>query len=186
MINYRRLADSIDFFEQYGFKRMEAPWWVSKEVLDITTPPDVHDIYYLENNRKCLVASGEQSFLYIAVKGRLPAGRYQTITPCFRDEQIGIWSKKCFMKNELIITDVVNDAELEKVIHQAMAFFRTQVPKPGLLEIIKTDIGYDITYGGIEVGSYGIRSCEFLTWIYATGCAEPRLSRAIRHAEQER
>jgi len=30
-----------------------------------------------------------------------------------------------------------------------------------------------------ELGSYGIRSCEFLDWIYATGVAEPRFSSLI-------
>lgn len=30
-----------------------------------------------------------------------------------------------------------------------------------------------------ELGSYGIRECEYLKWIYATGCADPRLSKII-------
>ena len=53
-------------------------------------------------------------------------------------------------------------------------------PFCGGLEIIKTDIGYDITINGEELGSYGIRKCEFLKWIYGTGCAEPRLSTLIK------
>jgi len=32
---------------------------------------------------------------------------------------------------------------------------------------------------GYELGSYGIRECEFLTWIYGTACAEPRTSKLI-------
>jgi len=43
--------------------------------------------------------------------------------------------------------------------------------------ILKNKNGiYDITYKDIELGSYGIRHCEFLDWIFGTGCAEPRLS----------
>lgn len=191
MIDYMKLAQSVAFYERLGFVRMEAPWWVSKEVLDVTTPPHIKEVYYLPNNRKCLVASGEQSFLYMAAKGRLPKGRFQTITPCFRDESIGILSKKCFMKNELIITDKVDEEELQRVIKHAYQFFSTQVPNVELLEVIKLEetpgiFTYDITYDGIEVGSYGIRSCEFLDWIYATGCAEPRLTRAIRISEWKR
>jgi len=190
MIDYRKLADSIDFYKKLGFTRIEAPWWVSKEVLDITTPPDLQtdlqNIYFLPNNKKCLVASGEQSFLYIAVKGRLPKGKFQTITPCFRNESIGILNKKCFMKNELIITDKVNSKNLDLVIKNCFSFFYEQVPKKDLLKIIKTDVGFDITYDKIELGSYGIRHCEFLDWIYATGCAEPRLSRAIEISEKSR
>lgn len=186
MIDYRKLADSVEFFEKMGFVRMEAPWWVSREILNITTPPDVKDIYFLENNRKCLVASGEQSFLYTAAKGRLPKGKFQTVTPCFRDESIGILSKKCFMKNELIITDRVDEKQMLALVEMAFDFFLTQVPNRELLKREKTDIGIDITYDGIEVGSYGIRSCEFLDWIYGTGCAEPRLTRAIRISKWRR
>jgi len=35
-------------------------------------------------------------------------------------------------------------------------------------------------YNGVELGSYGIRECKFLKWIYGTGCAEPRLSQVIK------
>lgn len=174
------------YYENLGYERIEAPWWVSKEILDITTPPDVEDVYYLPNNRKCLVASGEQSFLYIAAKGRLPKGKYQTITPCFRDESIGILSKKCFIKNELIITDRVDLRTLGKIIRDSFSFFLSQVPNKSLLKVVKTLEGFDITYDGIEVGSYGIRSCHFLDWIYGTGCAEPRLSRAITISNKRR
>ena len=42
-------------------------------------------------------------------------------------------------------------------------------------------IQYDIDYHGIELGSYGIRHCQFLNWIYGTGCAEPRLSKVMTY-----
>jgi hypothetical protein len=41
---------------------------------------------------------------------------------------------------------------------------------------VETEQGYDLECNGIEIGSYGIRSCEYLEWIYATGLAEPRMS----------
>ena len=44
------------------------------------------------------------------------------------------------------------------------------------IDIVKTEQGFDLEYNGIELGSYGIRSCEYLDWIYATGLAEPRMS----------
>ena len=184
MIDYQKLSDSVKFYEKLGYVRIEAPWWVSPEIMRITAPKDCVKDYYLPNNRKCLVASGEQSFLYTAAKGRLPKGKYQTITPCFRDESIGILSKKCFMKNELIITDRVDKDMLMKIIEHAEDFFRTQVPDKNKLNVVSTDQGFDINYGVIEIGSYGIRSCEFLDWIYATGVAEPRLSRAITITEK--
>lgn len=41
------------------------------------------------------------------------------------------------------------------------------------------EFSYDIMWRDYELGSYGIRECEFLKWIYGTGCAEPRTSKLI-------
>lgn len=179
MIDYHRLADSVTFFQRRDYVRVEAPWWVSKEIMDMTAPPEPRNTYYLEVNKKCLVASGEQSFLYMAAKDRLPKGKFQTITPCFRDESIGVLRKKGFMKNELIRTDKVDDSALQAMISEAWCFFESQVPDVNKLKVVKTEIGFDIEYGGIEIGSYGIRSCDILDWVYGTACAEPRTTRAI-------
>lgn len=180
MIDYFKIAKSVNTYVQLGYIQMEAPWWVSKEILDITTPKDIPNVYHVPLNNKYLVASAEQGFLYIAAKGRLPAGRYQSVTPCFRDEPIGVLSRRCFIKNELIDTADVSKRSLEQMILDAMHFFGQYVPESDL-EVVST--GYeskDILYKGIELGSYGIRSCEFLQWVYGTGCAEPRLSHAIQ------
>ena len=186
MIDYQKIADSVSFFEAAGYTRIEAPWWVSAEISQITKPKDAYPDYYIPENRKCLVASGEQSLLYTANKGRLPKGKWFTVTPCFRNESIGILSKKCFIKTELMITDEVNQEVLKKIITDAHSFFKKQVPNEEYLTVVDTAEGYDITYDGIEVGSYGIRSCEFLDWVYGTGCAEPRLSRAINISTKKR
>lgn len=151
---------------------MEAPWTVTEQVDNITKPKDKIS-FQLKHNDKCLVASGEQSFLYLYLKNFLPKGQFQTVTPCFRYENFDFLHSKYFIKNELIKTDVVNEFELEKIINTCLGFYKQYIP---LCEVIKTDIGFDIEVKGNELGSYGIRSCEFLTWIYATGCAEPRLS----------
>ena len=47
------------------------------------------------------------------------------------------------------------------------------------VDIVKTEEGYDLEVGGIEIGSYGIRKCDYLEWIYGTACAEPRMSVVI-------
>lgn len=39
---------------------------------------------------------------------------------------------------------------------------------------------YDLMYRDVELGSYGIRKCDFLTWVYGTGVAEPRLTRTLK------
>jgi len=178
MIDYKLLDDSVNYYTEYGFHRIEAPWTVSPYVDDITRPKNKTP-FQLNINDKRLIASGEQSFLYLYLKDYIYKGQYQTITPCFRNESVDYLHMQYFMKNELIKTDVVNENELIKMLKIALNFFQ-QYFNHNVLEIIKTDIGYDITICGEELGSYGIRECEFLKWIYGTGCAEPRLSTLIK------
>jgi hypothetical protein len=175
MIDFKILNDSVEYYENNGFKRIESPWTVSEYVDNLTKPSD-RVSFQLKHNNKCLVASGEQSFLYLYLKEFLPKGQYQTVTPCFRLESFDFSHTKYFMKNELIKSDVVNEIELNKIVDVCFNFFKFYIPN---IEIIKTEIGYDIEYKGNELGSYGIRSFDFIEYIYATGCAEPRFSKII-------
>ena len=106
MINYNNLAKSIEFYEIQGYKRIEAPWLVPPCIDNITKPKNKRH-YMLKHNNKCLVASGEQSFMYLYLKENLPLGKFQTITPCFRDERYDLYHEKYFMKNELKQQDPV-------------------------------------------------------------------------------
>lgn len=179
MIDYSKINHSIEHYEKLGFKRVESPWTVTLGISDITCPPGGKNFTIAEKN-KVLVASGEQSFLAMYNKGFLPKGKFQTVTPCFRDETFDDSHTKYFIKNELIVTDKVDDLNLKLTINAAYTFFSHYLPI-GRLEIVKqTDNSTDIMFDGMEVGSYGIRKCSFLEWIYATGCAEPRLSRTIK------
>lgn len=173
MIDYNILSNSLDYYQRNGFNRIESPWTVSEYVDNLTKPADIIS-FQLKHNNKCLVASGEQSFLYLYLKEFLPLGQYQTITPCFRFESFDFTHTKYFMKNELIKTDVVNTTELDKMVDLCLKFYKKYIPDS---TVINTPIGFDIVYGEHELGSYGIRSRDFLEWIYGTGCAEPRLSK---------
>jgi len=177
MINYGLLSESTIYYQSKGFTRIEVPWTVSKPICDITRPTDKSS-YELKHNNKVLVGSGEQSFLYLYLKGFLPYGKYQAITPCFRDEQFDFCHSKYFMKNELIITNSVNNNTLNQLVDIAFDFFYDHINEKSKLQLhsVKTNEGYDILYKGYEIGSYGIRQCEFLTWIYGTALAEPRFS----------
>lgn len=179
MIDYKILDESASYYEKCGYARIESPWTVSEYVDNITKPSGVVS-FKLKHNNKCLVASGEQSFLYLYLKDFLPKGQYQTITPCFRFESFDYLHSKYFMKNEIIKTDKVNEDELEQIVEMCLYFFKQYIPEA---HIVTTNAGFDIVYDGIELGSYGIRSCEYLEWIYATGCAEPRLSNSIKHMQ---
>ncbi len=173
MIDYGRIDRSIKYFEVEGISRIESPWTVTKAVSAITKPPGKVD-WEIVGKDKVLVASGEQSFLYLYMKGFLPKGRFQTITPCFREEVFDVTHTKYFIKNEIIITDTVNDDTLMWLIRKCKSFFEKELKKDVL--IVKTEDGYDLEVDGIEIGSYGMRKCDYLEWIYGTACAEPRMS----------
>lgn len=176
MINYQNIQDSINFYEKHKFQRIESPWTVSKYVDDLTKPKEKIS-FQLKHNNKCLVASGEQSFLYLYLKGFLPKGKFQTTTPCFRYEEFDDLHSKYFIKNELIQTEDVSEDSLTDIINVALTFYQKYFKQT--LKIVPTEIGFDIQIHNDELGSYGIREVDFLKWIYGTGCAEPRLSTLI-------
>jgi hypothetical protein len=62
------------------------------------------------------------------------------------------------------------------VIDTAFKFFRLYLPAQGLEVVATGDKSYDIEFKGVELGSYGIRRCDFLTWCFGTAVAEPRLT----------
>ena len=176
MIDYKLLDQSINYYNSLGFKRIETPWMVSEYIDHLTKPKDV-PAFVIDVNNKHLVASGEQSFLELYLKRYLPEGKFMTVTPCFRYEKRDDLHCKTFMKNELIITDDVSEKSLNELVQLAKLFYELYIPN---CVIVKTDIGFDIEIDGYELGSYGIRECGFLKWIYGTACAEPRFSRLIK------
>ena len=182
MINYKILHEAQEYYEGEGFQFVETTWTVPHEIMMITyyiEKPD--NPFYLKHKDKTLVASGEQSFLAMYNKGFLPKGKFQTITPCFRDETFDETHTKYFMKNELIITDIQDSEEqLKQIVECAQKFFQRFVPEKEDVRIVKCgDLAYDLYYQGVEIGSYGYRECSFLKWIFGTGVAEPRFSRVI-------
>jgi hypothetical protein len=176
MIDYARLGRSVEHYEKVGYTHVEVPWTVTQAVSNITKPPGAGE-YLINSKNKVLVASGEQGFLYLALKGFLPPGKFQAITPCFRDEPFDVSHTKYFMKNELIITDDPSIEMVKKIIGDALEYFHTEHPT-GVLRVVETAVGCDIELNGIELGSYGLRKTSFLTWVYGTGLAEPRFTMA--------
>jgi hypothetical protein len=183
-IDYIKIADAILYYERFGYQYIDAPWLVSKEAMEITSPKGPRFFSTFAGNA---VASGEQSFLEI--RNELKPGKYQCATPCFRDEvEHDDLRLQRFFKVELI--DVLGRdhglpiaaEDVEKYV-LAMAddafFYFSKYFRP---EYKKTDIGIDIEINGIEVGSYGYRRYEDFEWIYGTGVAEPRLSQVVNQA----
>jgi len=173
-INYDLISKAQQFYTEGGYINIETPWMVSKDVAKITRPPNILNKDYFVNSNKCLVASGEQSFLYLYSKGQLLDGKWQTTTPCFRDE-VSYYHRKFFIKTELIEINPKNPTvSLDRILLHAKSCIGLHT---GISpEIRKTDDGLDLEIGGVEIGSYGIRKYSNLTWVYGTGIAEPRLS----------
>lgn len=183
VINYKYIAEAVEHYKRKGYEYIEVPWMVTRTPLDVTRPPQARPFKVVIGNEPdiepmlYLVASGEQSFLYIR-KDLCPGRKYITVTPCFRDEPVTDEIHHLdFMKAELIVPVWKTDdpkSILDDMVSDAWNFFRHYTHA----ETVKTEEGIDITVGGIEVGSYGIREHNGFRWVYGTGVAEPRFSYA--------
>lgn len=196
-INYDRLLQSRDYYTQWGYRYIDAPWAVSEEANSVTCPEGKKKF---EIDAGLLVGSAEQSFVQMMLDGKITHGRYQTLTPCFRDE--GVYDAthhNYFMKLELI--DILSGSQkpnrsMGDILNTAMANF-TRILYENKIDVSKLNF---ITTGNkqhdivldvkdhrnelmqIELGSYGIRSYKNFTWIYGTGISEPRMQYAINKA----
>jgi hypothetical protein len=172
MISYKHIADAIAFYRKAGFMEIEVPWAVDARIVELTRPANSVNV---RSDYGCLVASAEQSFLQLRFQNAL-IGRFQATTPCFRNEPEDELHQKYFIKNELFINDTPDELTLCRTIEKAVEFFSQYVR----VEVTRVNPGqYDIVdmEHKIELGSYGIRENSLTgRWIYATGCAEPRLS----------
>lgn len=191
MIDYEMIGDAVNFYSAKGFARVESPWLVTKEIADITAPPGASTYIVqkdTETKQKTFVASGEQSLLYIINKGFLPGdGKVQTVTPCMRNDPFDETHTKYFMKLELMHYSTSDDlssfANVDRMIDAALAYYKCHVPQSDLkvVEVSGPSKTFDIVLDGVEIGSYGHRTCLFCNWIYGTGLAEPRFSRIVNN-----
>lgn len=189
MIDYRLIAEAVDYYEDRGYSRIESPWMVSRAISDLTKPVGCSTYSVKKETRvgeKVFVASGEQSLLYLISKGNLPkSGKFLTVTPCLRDDPWDETHWKTFMKLELIrYGDYVSNMTVGEVADDAFSFFSRCVD-PVRLKMTDVPVSpmLDIELDEVEVGSYGIRECSFAKWVYGTGLAEPRFSRMLRRTE---
>jgi len=201
-ISYEYLGKAASFYQKLGYQRIEVPWWATADIVNLTKPAGAKN-YEIQSNDKCLVASGEQAFLYLANKGQLPAGKYQTVTPCFRNESYDSYHSKQFMKLELIelmeygTTRWTSNNMVREIAERARDVFIhlikehdtsldesrikvVSVDNPDPIAISdQLDVVFSLNNKQVELGSYGMRQVSFATWVFGTGLAEPRFSKAI-------
>jgi aspartyl-tRNA synthetase len=171
MIDYSLLNSALEFYQQNGFTRIEVPWTVSDSISRATKE------FYAKPTRSddgVLIGSGEQGFLDLMVNGFLPLGKYVTLTPCFRDDELDAYHRRHFMKVELI--DVTPGMTHHAMIRLAEMFMLEHIPDHISLQTVATEFGYDLEYNDVELGSYGTRQYGRHSWAYGTGIAEPRFS----------
>lgn len=213
MINWHLFSKAITTYTHLGYKLIEVPWLVDQQTINVTLPPGKKPFTVDgcgEVNQ--LVGSAEQSFIYLALQGKLLPGKYQALTPCFRDDQEDELHHKYFMKLELIhinpkpfilnkadghtyfgpinrkdenewlasegldpIEDEGEPSTYDQVLLDAKYALSFLAKKP--IKIERTNEGADLTINGVEIGSYGIRTYNAITWVYGTGLAEPRFSK---------
>lgn len=191
MIDYNRIQRSLDFYQEREYSRVESPWLVPSYIDNLTRPEGILPMK-IEGKDKHLVASGEQSLMSMIMSDGLPKGKYVTVTPCFRSEKYDHFHQKHFIKTELIVSCGSNNSDwiLEKVLTDAEEFFESEL-KPHSIHLSRTshlskddnevviDLEIKVRNHIIELGSYGVRSKNGYTWVFGTGCAEPRLTKAI-------
>lgn len=186
-INYQLLGKASQHYERLNYKYVEVSWYASDEASLLTLPPDRRLCFTLmgeDISKEPLVGSAEQSFIDMMLSGQLPPGTYQTITPCWRDEEVNELHRQYFMKLELINVLEPNtpnekrDRELRFMIWEAAKFFGKYLE---VHVVGQEDRSLDLVskHKGYELGSYGIRTYKRHTWVYGTGLAEPRFSTVI-------
>lgn len=180
IINWKRLAEALEFYKSIGFTEIDVDWHVPRSVHDVTCS-EAARMFYLKDYG-VLVGSAEQSFIAMQLDGRLPPGRYVALTPCFRDEGAARDDLHAlyFAKVELFSTLPDHDDERAALEMAAYAFMASQFDgAPAPIDSVMTDGGVDLEIGGIEVGSYSSRTYEDISWTCGTGLAEPRFSMAV-------
>ena len=178
-IDYSKIEEAIRYYSNQGFKYIEVPWIVSLASIERTLPPSRKSTDSFLGSH---VASAEQSFIEMIQNGTLSPGKYVSCTPCFRDDLVDETHHKWFIKVELLDFDAFNElgaeitnSRLKDLITTAKTFFE----KYTSVDIIDTEIGFDLFASSVELGSYGLRKFNDFSFIYGTGIAEPRLSHVL-------
>jgi hypothetical protein len=183
-IDYFLIANSISFYEQYGFEYIDAEWTAPQHIMEITKPGQTVDFRFKD---EFLLASGEQYFLNKIYRKELSSGMYMCTTPCFRDDICDDIHGKYFLKTELIIIGYAI-GKLCWMVSICKEFFDTIGIETRVVKNEDADhLSYDLRDSNfnIELGSYGIRTHNDIgTWIYGTGLAEPRASYVLKKRAQ--
>lgn len=168
-------------YEGLGYAYVDTPWVVGEQAVAATLPParSGFTVGHPTLAIGCLVGSAEQGFLQMMLDGTLRPGRYCSAGPCFRDEEVvDELHAYSFFKLELLSYGSPSPQEVTAMVQDASWVHASLFNACCTVE--RTADGCDLTYGGVEVGSYGQRSVGQHAWAYGTGLALPRAFKATR------
>jgi hypothetical protein len=178
-----RLATAAQDWVKEGAIWVDLPWTAPEFFVECTRPAWSKTNFPTGHGH--LVASGEQSFLWLDDRNELPSGRLIGWTPCFRDEPVfDRWHQFGFLKIETY--QVLQEGEhpasaLSELVNRAAAHFECWADHHVHQKFFR-DGTADIELNGHEIGSYGIRKHPSLigrSYLYGTVLAEPRFSTAL-------
>lgn len=176
------LAAALQLWQEAGAAFTNLPWAAPPHVVQGTRPMWAGRDTITPHG--VLVASGEQSFLWMDEEGLLPENPLCVgWSPCFRDERhFDDLHHFYFMKVE-IYRRLETGEDGERVLNDLVATAAGIMEKiggvaPAVVEIAPWQL--DLEIAGLEVGSYGCRPRpNGRPYFYATGLAEPRFSQAL-------
>lgn len=182
-----RIACALEMWQGNGARLVSLPWVAPSEFVQATRPAGTlaQDVNTPHGQ---LLASGEQSFCWLARQGLLDEeGPFVGWTPCFRDEgAFDATHHYGFMKAEAFAWASPHSLALQVHSFAARALnvmrVLAGVGTPLHLKPLE-DGSIDLELGGVEVGSVGARVLPgpgpTRTYLYATVMAEPRFSYAL-------
>lgn len=185
MIDYRVLAEAIEHYKRRGYVEVTMPWYVTENIHNITF--EVNKSKWQLPSGDILLGSAEQGFINQMINHNLK-GKFQATTPCFREDIIDKLHQEHFIKTELFINESDDfNKTMDRMLSDVFGFIIQYIDYTKI-NFIDTSLetrerSVDIEVDGIEVGSYGIRECQFggkvYTWVYGTGIALPRFSKVL-------
>lgn len=172
-ISFTHFLTAAAYYSASGYVPSEAPMVIAEAASALTAPPGVVELYHAPG--RVYVASAEQSFLDRVMREDNPPTRGMYLTPCVRDELVlDDLHLRVFLKLELIHFGGT-ERDLPEMLRMARGFYSRYIPVEEVDTVSGTDL---VSPEGVELGSYGVRSVNGLSYVYGTGLAEPRFSYA--------
>lgn len=177
------LSHASTYYEEKGFAAYPTPWLVEHDAYFATFPVHSKSRPWQAPNGMYHVASAEQGFLQLLLDGHKLSGRFQSTTPCFRDEErYDAIHQPYFYKLELF-SSCATEEEVSYMLLCAQKLLKNLGLNTKIVQM--KDGSYDLLEraSGIELGSYGTRKHQQHTWAYGTGIAMPRTQYCIEKSK---